>query len=186
MQTEWCCWQTWKTGWHPEEPHQAPKVSAEEISFNLTRLRARCFTWADATSSTNTGWGRNRWRAALPRRTWGCWRVKGGTWPSNEYFAAQGMVATLGCIERSSLEIPIGVLHPALGPSTLRAWINWIKSGGGPQGLLEGCSTSPVRESETWNCSPWRGEGSRVTLLWPSSSKRQPTRRLERNFHTGM
>lgn len=64
--------------------------------------------------------------------------------------AAQSSKRALGCIERSSLEIPIWVLHPALGPPTLTAWINWIKSGGWLQWLLEGCSTSPVRGSESW------------------------------------
>ena len=36
-----------------------------------------------ATPGINTGWGMKGLRAALPRRTWGCWWMKSWTWASN-------------------------------------------------------------------------------------------------------
>lgn len=45
------------------------------ISWDLTRPRARCCTWAGTTPGINTDWGMNGLRAALLRRTRGGWEA---------------------------------------------------------------------------------------------------------------
>jgi len=51
-------------------------------SWNSTRPSARSCTWVRAIPSTNTGWVKNRLRAAV-RRTWGCWLMRNSTWPGS-------------------------------------------------------------------------------------------------------
>ena len=49
---------------------------------NLMRFnKAKCkvLQWVGAIPSTNTGWGMKGWRAALRRRTWGCWLMRSST-----------------------------------------------------------------------------------------------------------
>uniref|UniRef100_A0A8B9MBB1 Obscurin, cytoskeletal calmodulin and titin-interacting RhoGEF n=1 Tax=Accipiter nisus TaxID=211598 RepID=A0A8B9MBB1_9AVES len=41
-----------------------------------TRPSARCCTWVRTLPSTNTAWAMSRLRAALRRRTWGCWLMR--------------------------------------------------------------------------------------------------------------
>lgn len=43
------------------------------ISWSSTRPSERSYTWIWAVPSTNTGWVVTRLRAALQKRTWGCW-----------------------------------------------------------------------------------------------------------------
>jgi len=55
-----------------------------------------------------------------------------------------------------------------------------------PQKLSEGWSTSATRKGwESWSSSAWRREGSGEILLWPFSTERGPTRKLERDVLQG-
>lgn len=63
---------------------------------------------------------------------------------------------------------------PSIGST--RIW--WSESRGKSQKWSEVWYTSPIRKRwESWGCSGWRREGSRVTLL-PSSTWRGPTRKM--------
>lgn len=55
----------------------------------------------------------NRGRAALPRRTWGCWWRRGWMWAGTEH-SAQKVHCALGCMKRGveTLECCIQLLHP--------------------------------------------------------------------------
>lgn len=184
MQTERCCWHLEELDAIQRNLDKLQKWAhrkSHSIGFNKTKSKVLHLTWCNLQYQHRLG---DEQPCPEQLRDAGGWKV--GHDPAMSTCSPEQQPLGLGCIKRSSIEIPIRILHPALGPPTLRAWIYWIKSRGGPQRLLEGCSTSPLREPESWNCSPWRGEGSRVTLLLPSSSKRQPTRRLERSSHTGM
>lgn len=52
------------------------------ILWGLARPRARYCTRVRAIPEIKTGWGMNRSRTALPRRTWGCWWMRAWTWAS--------------------------------------------------------------------------------------------------------
>jgi len=70
-QGEWCSWRATLRG----GPMRTP--------WSSTRPSARPRTWVGATPAISTGWGMKGWRAALPRKTWGCWGMKSWTWPGN-------------------------------------------------------------------------------------------------------
>lgn len=85
-----CCPFTDRGGPHPrgafvlERMLQQPKMCPDRLisedqgswSFNHSN------DWKGITPGMNKGWCMKRWGAAL-RRTSGCWRVKGWTWPSS-------------------------------------------------------------------------------------------------------
>jgi len=57
-------------------------------------------------------------------------------------------------------------------------WSCWSVSRGGPQKWSKGWNTSPTRTGwESWNCSSWRREGSKVTWVRPFSIWRGSTRK---------
>lgn len=45
-------------------------------SWGSTKPSTKCYTLIRATTTNNTGWGMNRLRVALPRRTWACWWMR--------------------------------------------------------------------------------------------------------------
>ena len=47
---------------------------ANLMKFN--KAKCKVCTWVGAIPSTNTGWVENGLRAALRRRTWGCWLTR--------------------------------------------------------------------------------------------------------------
>ena len=54
--------------------------------WSSTRPSARSCTWVGAIPSPNRGWIENGLRAALRRRTWGCWLARSSMWPSNVHW----------------------------------------------------------------------------------------------------
>ena len=61
----------------------------EQTSWSSTRPSARSCTWVRAIPSTNTGWVGNGLKAALSRRTLGCWLIRVSTWPGNMCLSLQ-------------------------------------------------------------------------------------------------
>lgn len=53
-------------------PGRTPEGPGQAQVLAHGNLNCWCSTWIGATLSNNPGWGVNRWRAALPKRTWGC------------------------------------------------------------------------------------------------------------------
>ena len=49
------------------------------IRVNLMRFNKAKRIWVRASPAVSTGWGMRRLRAALPRRTWGCWGMRSWT-----------------------------------------------------------------------------------------------------------
>jgi len=50
-----------------------------QTSASSTRPSTESCTWVRAIPSTNKGWAENGLRAALRRRTWGCWLMRSST-----------------------------------------------------------------------------------------------------------
>ena len=93
-------------------------------SWSSARPSARSCTWVGAIPSTNTGWTESELRAALRRRTWGCWLMRSSAWPGNVR-SQPGRPTISWAAPRESwpacqgrwCETPSGVLRPALEPS---------------------------------------------------------------------
>ena len=171
-------------------------------SWVSTRPRTRSCTWVGAIPAITTGWGMERSRAALPRRTWGYWWMKSWTQASN--VRLQPRMPTISWAAsraawpagQGSGFCPCTLLwwDPTWSPasssgalSTGKTWTCWV----GPEEDVhknepEGWNTSPVRKGwESCDCSSWRREGSWKTFSQPSSTWRGPTRKLERDFLQG-
>ncbi|GAB0190565.1 cAMP-dependent protein kinase inhibitor alpha [Grus japonensis] len=57
------------------------QAHANHMKFNKAKLAHG--TWVRAIASTTTGWVENGLKAALRRRTWGCWWMISSTQPGN-------------------------------------------------------------------------------------------------------
>ena len=124
-------------------------------SWVPTRPSARSCTWVGATPCINTSWGMKELRAALPRRTWGCWWMKSSTWPSNvrsqprkatvswatskdTWPAGRGRLFCSSALERPPQGSPVSSSGSL---STRQTWRCWSASRGRPQRWSEGWST---------------------------------------------
>ena len=69
-------------------------------------------------------------------------------------------------------EVPLTVLHSALGPPEQKKCMELLEQvQGSPRGWLEGWSAYPVKTGwRWWVSSIWRREGSRETSLQPSTT----------------
>lgn len=82
-QWQWteCRWQAWEMGHYPEGPGQTPEACLGVNHMKIRKVKCRALHLATVTPGTHTAWGKNRSRAALPRRTCGCWWRSDWTWP---------------------------------------------------------------------------------------------------------
>ena len=170
-------------------------------SWGSTRPSARSCTWVGATPGINIGWGMNGLRAALPRRTWGCWWMNSWTWAGNMRsqlrkptvsWAASKEAWPAGWGRWFCPSTPLWRDHTwstASGSgvlSTGRTWTCWSGSRGGPQKWSEGWNSSPKRKGwESWGCSAWRREGSGETFLRAFNTERGLLRKMGTDFSVG-
>ena len=107
--------------------------------WSSTSSRARSCTWVRAIPGTNTGWGMSGLRAALQRRTWGCWWMKNWIWASNVCLQPRKPIASWAASKEAW---PAG-RGRWFSPSTLLLW--------DPTWNTESSSGTPsVRK--TWTC----------------------------------
>ena len=155
-----------------------------QTSWTSTRPSARSWTWDGAISSPNKGWVENGWKAALRRRTWGCWLTRRSTWPINVWSQPRRQTISWAASKEAW---PAGqerwfyystllwwdlTWRPASSSEALntgKKWSCWTESRGGPQIWSEGWNTSSVRKGwESWVYSAWTREVSGETLPYSS------------------
>jgi len=170
-------------------------------SWGSTRPSARSCTWVRSTPSINTGWSMKGLRSALLRRTWEDWWMQSCTWPGNVCSQPRKSIISWAA---SPAAWPPG-RERGFCPSAPLWWDPhlescvqlWSPQHSTDMDLLErgqrrpqrwptGWSTSPTRKGwESWGCSDWRREGSRETLLQPSSTCRGLIGKMGRDFLAG-
>ena len=172
-------WTCWRRGMPSRGTLTGLRGGPVRTSWSSARPRARSCTCVRAIPSTNTGWVKNGWRAAV-WRTWVCWLIRSSIWPSNVCsqprrptisWAASTEVWPAGWRRGFWPSAPLS-WDPTWSPvsssgalSTGKAWSCWSKSRKEPQKWSEGWSTSPMRTGcESWGCSAWRREGCGETL----------------------
>lgn len=130
------------------------------------RLSARSYSWVRATPSPNTGWEGTGQRAALRRRTWGCWWMRNSTWPNTMHLqpknqtypglqqnkwgqqVSAGDSSPLLCFH----ETPPGSLHSALDPNRRKDLLEEVRGGHEDDQGVEDRLNTPVPL-----CSPAAG-----------------------------
>ena len=126
-------------------------------SWSSTRPCARSCIWLRAILSIHAGWVEDVLRAALRRRTWGCWLTRSSAWPVSVCLQSRRPTASQpaspnsvasrlreGILSLCSGETPPRVLHPALEPSA--------QDRHGPVGVGPEEATKMIREMEHLSC----------------------------------
>lgn len=139
-------------GWHTiqSDLDKLKKLVQVWTSWNSAKPSAGFYTWATVTPGINTGWGTNRSRTALPRRTRGCWWRSSWTWPSHVHlephvsWAASRGVWAAGQGKGFSLHSALVRPHPEY---YIQLWSPQHRN---DIGLLEQVQRKPPRWSEGW------------------------------------
>ena len=157
----WCDQHTGVKGYHPEGPGQAWEVGLcepHEVQQGQVQGPAH---GSGRSQSQKTGWVENGLRAALRRRTWGCWWTRSSTWAGSVRSQPRRPTISWATSEEAWLTgrgrwfCPSALLwwDPTQSPvsssgalSTAKTWSCWNGSRGGPQKWSEGWNTFLVKE----------------------------------------
>ena len=178
----------WREGMSSRGTMTGLRGGPVQKSWNSTRPSARTHTWVEAIPSTNTGWAKYGLRAALTRRTWECWLMRGLAWPGNVHSQprkptiswAVSHAAWPGGWGRGFCPSVLLWWDPTCSPasssgafSTEKTWTCCSRSRGGhkkdPRAGAPLLWGQAERVGAVW---PRRREGCGETLLQPSSTWR--------------